>query len=153
MKYESGRSMIEMLGVLTIMGLITASAIGGVSYLLNNQKQSDVKSDVVQIVMGVREIFAGYNDFSALNSNIFSAIGMSDNNPLGGKYSLSVDSVNPQQFVLTIDGLNKSACEYFMTNAWTDSVGYMASNGTQSGATGSCSGDGNTNIVYIAFGA
>ena len=45
MKNESGRSMIEMLGVLAIMGVITIGAIGMISTAMRTQKRSAVNDE------------------------------------------------------------------------------------------------------------
>ena len=153
MRQESGRSMIEMLGVLAIMGVITVGAIGMISTAMRTQKLTTVNDEVVQMVTMVRSIHGEYDDFSSMNtSTIFGAIGMSNKNPYGGKYSLSVDTSNPRQFIVTIDGLGKSECEALLTKAWSDSVDYRLSAGKSGGATGSCSGSNGTNYVQIKYG-
>ncbi len=150
MKYESGRSMIEMLGVLAIMGVITVGAIGMIAMAMNTQKRTTVNDEVIQMVTQVRTLLSGYDDFSNIdNSTIFGAIGMKDKNPYGGTYELSTDPSNPRQFIVTINGLPKSDCEYFMTMAWKGSVGNM--NDGTSGATGICNNpDGNT--IKVTYG-
>ena len=153
MNQESGRSMIEMLGVLAIMGVITVGAIGMIATAMRTQKLTSVNDQVVQMVTMVRNIHGEYDDFSNMNgSTIFSVIGMSDKNPYGGAYSLSVDPSNARQFVVTINGLGKTECESLMAKGWTDSVGHQKSNGAESGATGSCSSSDSTNVVYIIYG-
>lgn len=150
---ESGRSMIEMLGVLAIMGVITVGAIGMISTAMRTQKLTAVNDEVVQIVTMVRNIHAEYDDFSNMNGKtIFGAIGMSNKNPYGGLYELSVDPANPRQFIVTINGLGQSECESLVTKAWSDSVGYRLSDGENGGATGSCSGTNGTNVVQITYG-
>ncbi len=151
MKNESGRSMIEMLGVLAIMGVITIGAIGMIAMAMNTQKRTTVNDEVIQMVTQVRTLLGGYDDFSNIdNSTIFGAIGMSNKNPYGGTYELATDSANPRQFVVTINGLPKSECEYFVTMAWTGSVGHTM-NGT-SGATGNCNDANGNNVVHITYG-
>ncbi len=82
MRYESGRSMIEMLGVLAIMGVITVAAITMISTAMRTQKRNTVNDEVVQIVTGVRQLLGEYDDFSHINNaTIFGAIGMSPKNP------------------------------------------------------------------------
>ena len=153
MKNESGRSMIEMLGVLAIMGVITVGAIGMISTAMRTQKRNTVNEEVLQIVTGVRQLLGEYDDFSNINnSTIFGAIGMSSKNPYGGTYELSVDPANSRQFVVTINGLSKNDCEYFITKGWSDSVGYVASDGKQSGATGNCRMEDGKNTVKIIYG-
>ena len=153
MKQEYGRSMIEMLGVLAIMGLITVGAIGLISTAMRTQKRNAINDEVIEIVTGVRQLLGEYDDFSNIdNSTIFGAIGISNKTPYGGTYSLSVDPTNSRQFIVGIDGLSKSDCEYLTTKAWSDSVGYQMSGGKQSGATGDCRSESGNNSVQITFG-
>ena len=153
MKQESGRSMIEMLGVLAIMGVITVGAIAMISTAMRTQKHNTTNDDVAQIVLSVRQVLGEYDDFSNIeNMNIFGAIGMSDKNPYGGKYTVTVNPSNARQFVVGIDGLSQSDCEFLTAKAWTDSVGYIASNHTESGATGNCRNTTGNNSVQIVFG-
>ena len=153
MKYESGRSMIEMLGVLAIMGVITVGAIGMISTAMRTQKRNTVNEEVLQIVTGVRQLLGEYDDFSNINnSTIFGAIGMHSKNTYGGEYKLEVDPSNSRQFIVTIDGLSRGDCEYFVTKAWSDSVGYLSSDGKQSGAIGNCKSEDGRNSVRITYG-
>lgn len=150
---ESGRSMIEMLGVLLIMGIITVGAIGMISTAMRTQKLTTVNDQVVQMVTMVRTIHGEYDDFSSMNgTTIFGAIGMSNQNPYGGTYELAVDPSNPRQFIVGINGLGKSECESLLAKAWSDSVGYQMSGGKQGGATGMCNGANGTNSVQIVYG-
>ena len=152
MKHESGRSMIEMLGVLAIMGIITAGAFVLISTAINTQKRSRVTDDVTAIVSGVRNLLGEYDDFSNIdNSTIFGAIAMSNKNPYGGTYELAVNPLNYRQFVVKVNGLTKTDCEGLVTKAWHDSVGYISSEHKESGATGNCK-DGNDNVVSIVYG-
>lgn len=153
MRQESGRSMIEMLGVLFIMGVITIGAVGLISTAMRTQKRNTVNEEVIQIVTGVRQLLGEYDDFSNINnSTIFGAIGIAPKNPYGGKYELAVDQSNYRQFVVSITGLSQSDCEYFVTKAWPDSVGYTMSDGKESGASGNCNLANGKNFVKITFG-
>ena len=153
MKMESGRSMIEMLGVLAIMGVLTVGAIGLISTAMRTQKRNTVNEEVLQMVTGVRQLLGEYDDFSHIdNTTIFGAIGMSPKNPYGGTYELAVDPANYRQFVVTINGLSRNYCEYFITKAWSDSVGYLATDGKQSGASGNCRMEDGKNVVKITYG-
>ena len=152
MKQESGRSMIEMIGVLAIMGIITAGAFVLISTAINTQKRSRVTDDVTAIVSGVRNLLGEYDDFSNIdNSTIFGAIAMSNKNPYGGTYELAVNPANYRQFIVKVNGLSKTDCEGLVTKAWSDSVGYISSNHKESGASGNCK-DGNDNVVSITYG-
>ena len=152
MRQESGRSMIEMIGVLAIMGMLTATAFALISLGINRQKLARVTDDVVTIVSGVRSLLGDYDDFSNIdNSTIFAAMSISDKNPYGGTYELAVNTLNTRQFIVKINGLSKSDCEALLTKAWTDSYGYISSEHKESGASGNCL-DGNNNVVSIIYG-
>lgn len=145
--------MIEMLGVLAIMGVITVGAIGMISTAMRTQKRSAVNDDVIQIVTGVRQLLGEFDDYSHINNaTIFGAIGMNAKNPYGGTYELNVAPANSRQFIVSINGLSESDCKYFVTKAWSDSIGYQMSNGADGGATGSCTDGNGRNTVYITYG-
>lgn len=153
MKDESGRSMIEMLGVLAIMGVITLGAIVLTRQGMGMQKRNQVVEQVMQMVTNVQQTFSGYDDYSSLNpATIFDVISMSRKNPYGGTYELAINSANPRQFIISITGLSKSDCEYFTTRAWQGSVGYQISDGKESGATSRCNLDNSENVVQIIYG-
>lgn len=153
MRQESGRSMIEMMGVLAIMGVITVGAIAAISSAMNMQKRNTVNDEVLQMVTQVRQMFTEYDDYSNINnSTIFGAIGMSNKNPYGGTYEISVNPSNARQFVVSINGLSQSDCEYFVTKGWDGSVGYEMSGRTQSGASGTCNNANGENTVQITYG-
>ena len=144
--------MIEMVGVLAIMGMLTATAFALISLGINRQKQARVADDVVTIVSGVRSLLVDYDDFTNIdNSTIFAAMSVSDKNPYGGTYEVGVNPSNIRQFVVKINGLSKSDCEALVTKAWTDSVGYISSNHKEGGASGNCV-DGANNVVSIVYG-
>lgn len=144
MRQELGRSMIEMLGVLAIMGVITVGAISMISYAMRMQKQSTVNDEVYQIVLGVRQLLGEYDDFTRIdNSTIFTALAMSNKNPYGGTYTVSVNPSNTRQFIVTIDGLSDSECKALVTKAWTDSI---------DGANGNCVSMAKDNSVSIVYG-
>ncbi len=150
---ESGRSMIEMLGVLTIMGVITIGAIGMISTAMRTQKRTAVNDDVIQMVTGVRQLLGEFDDYSNINNaTIFGAIGISNKNPYGGTYELMVNPANARQFIVAINGLSETDCQYFLTKAWSDSVGYQLSGGKNGGATGNCGAQNGQNTVQIIYG-
>lgn len=153
MKQESGRSMIEMLGVLAIMGVITVGAVTMISFAMNSNKRTTVNENVITMVTEVRNLHREFEDFSGMDSSrIFGAIGMSPKNPYGGNYELAVNPANARQFIVSINGLSKSDCEYFTTKAWSDSVDYLMSDGKRSGAVGNCTDENGKNVVRITYG-
>ena len=152
MNQESGRSMIEMLGVLAIMGALTIGAYALIKDAFESQRQMQGVEEVFVIVNEVRKIHSQYDDFSNMDGEVILSMMEKKHNPYGGTYELTVNPANSRQFILTINGLSKSECQALITRAWTDSVGYKLSDKKESGATGSCDGTGDTNYVQITYG-
>lgn len=154
MKYESGRSMVEMMGVLAIMMVITAGAILLINAGLNRSKLISVDSEVTMLVTGIRSTFSGYDDFSGIgNVNVFSILDeVPQQNPYGGTYGVAVDPSNPRQFIVSINGLSQSECETLKVRTWPGSIGYEMSGHKESGATGTCTNPNGENVVQITFG-
>ena len=65
-KQESGRSMIEMVGVLAVMGLITAGAFVLISSAMRSQKISRADDDISAIAAGVRLLYNTSENFSGV---------------------------------------------------------------------------------------
>ena len=153
--YESGRSMIEMLGVLAIMGVITVSAVQMIGAAMRSQRRTTVQDEVAQMVTGVRQLLGDYDNYSGIdNETIFAAIGMTNKNPYGGTYKLMANTSNTQQFIVSITGLNHSDCEYFKTKAWPDSSIFKSSDGKLSGAAAipdNCNDSTGKNTIQINY--
>lgn len=77
-KQESGRSMVEMVGVLAIMGLITAAAFVLLNSGYKSQKRSQAADEIDVIVSNVRAMAAQAED----KSSKFSALPADDDDGL-----------------------------------------------------------------------
>lgn len=98
-KNESGRSMVEMVGVLAIAGLLTAAAFVLIRSGISNQKISQMRDEIDALASNVRGLVAegnntcslpGYTDTWNLGTPLARAILKSDAvNPFGGNYGIS----------------------------------------------------------------
>ena len=77
-KHESGRSMIEMVGVLAVMGLITAAAFVLITSALRSQKLPRVIEDGSAIAAGIRLVHNTKEDFDKVTNNDLKLIGYYD---------------------------------------------------------------------------
>ena len=153
MKQECGRSMIEMLGVLTIMGIITVGATLLISRAMDLQRRNTINDEVVQIVTNVRTMHAEYDDFSNINSQIIlGAMGQKNLNTYGVSYEITTDAANSRQFIVTVKNLSESDCKFLLAKAWRDSVGFRLSDGKEGGATGKCDQGTGKNFIRITYG-
>ena len=69
-KYEeqSGRSMIEMLGVLAIIGVLSVGGIAGYSKAMTKFKTNKVADNVAMIVTNIRTLYAQQQNYSGLDN-------------------------------------------------------------------------------------
>lgn len=145
-KYESGRSLVEMVGVLALMGLLTAAAFLLVRSGMMAQKVSRTADEINTLVANVRAIAAEKGDFSVLpdcqdedesaGASLAAAILDSEDNSeapaaIGGSYSLcSYDDDGDgvfEEFLVYIYDMNSYDCEMMESRAF-------------SGGTAECSG-------------
>ena len=102
-KQEIGRSMVEMLGVLAIIGVISIGAIAGYTYGMNRYRTNEILDGAnkraytisTQDSMGI-----------PLNLSEFS----NDNVTAGGTFSPTVEDWEGE-FGITVSGVSKDVCE------------------------------------------
>ena len=58
MTNESGRSLIEMLGVISLIAVITVSSMGVVNFIQTRYRVATIQSEVEEIVRGVFDLFS-----------------------------------------------------------------------------------------------
>lgn len=116
---ESGRSMVEMLGVLAIIGVLSVGGIAGYSKAMLKYRINKTISDVTFIAGNVRAFFATQKGFSGLNSGTAAGISL-----------LKKANILPQDIIS--DELQ--TCPYvadhksYLLNAWGDVMRVVAYN-------------------------
>ncbi|MHA1541015.1 MAG: type II secretion system protein [Alphaproteobacteria bacterium] len=119
---ESGRTMIEMLGVLAIIGVLTVGSIKLYSIAMRNMKRSKVVQDVQLLVQEIRSLYANAEDYSDINDSVIVALQMAEKNPFGGVYELVPNQEDPTIFEIQATNLSRENCMYFKIYNWSDSV-------------------------------
>ena len=139
-KRESGRSMIEIVGVLGVMGLITAGAFVLIRSGSATQKLNRVKDDVAMIAENIRGVYAESDDFSGLTdvdaegTALIDALYLNTTTPFGQntKYSVVRDNT-AKGFVVKLSGLTSQDCNALAKFAWPNSTtGATCNNGVVS---------------------
>ncbi len=136
---ESGRSMIEMLGVLAIIGVLSVGGIAGYSKAMNKYKVNSVADQMAMIVTNLRTLYAQQKDYNGLDTT--AAIGMgvipddaiktsgtgdsitkTAENPYGGQIVISdapkKDSTDLGAFYVEYNGISRDACVNLSTSDW-----------------------------------
>ena len=66
---ESGRSMVEMLGVLSIMGVIMYGAVAGINYGIDMYNINATHTEVEELAQAVMDLFSWTQNYSGLSNN------------------------------------------------------------------------------------
>ena len=131
---ETGRSMIEMLGVLAIIGVLSVGGIAGYSKAMNKFKTNKVADNVSMIVANVKTLYAQQKTYEDLDNAEAVSMGVipdeliSDRdagtliNAFNGAVFVSqsdstVDG-DGKAFIIEFDSLSKEACITLATNDW-----------------------------------
>ena len=135
---ESGRSMIEMLGVLAIIGVLSVGGIAGYSQAMNKFKVSKTTDQIQTLVTNIRTLTASQKNYALVgNATILQKMGAltdemcSDTNctnskllnPYGGKIVLgTLDTTTgaKKAFYVSYQDLPASACVSLATQSWGD---------------------------------
>ena len=135
---ESGRSMIEMLGVLAIIGVLSVGGIAGYSKAMNKFKTNKVADNVSMLVANIKTMYAQQKTYSGLTTDTAHDMGLvpdelvkkgSDSkntykNAYNGEVEIhtasSTDATtsDSKAFVIYFGGLSKEACITLATNDW-----------------------------------
>ncbi len=135
MKTESGRSLIEVIGVLAIAGIMTAGAIGGYSVIRKNQTRTIATAQIKQIAQDAKMLMEMRGSYEGISIDYLIKAGALNSNaaPIGGDAWSVVSSVDGASFSINLVDLTQSECDYFTATKpeWATAVlvnGYEANN-------------------------
>ena len=132
---ENGRSMVEMLGVLAIIGVLSVGGIAGYSKAMNKYKINKTTDQVSMLVANLRTIFssqgnyadldnAGARKFGVVPNDMYGSTSSELKNAFGGDVTIaydkarSGDSKENEAFTIRYDGLSSEACVTIATGDW-----------------------------------
>lgn len=116
MKSESGRSLIEIIGVLAITAVMTASAIGIYNSIRHNQKNTIASAELRELAKNTKLLMEMRGDYTGVSVDYLIKAGAlkSDKAPIGQKWSVDVGS-DVKTFEINLRGVSRSECEFFAT--------------------------------------
>lgn len=136
---QSGRSMVEMLGVLAIIGVLSVGGISGYSKAMAKFKLTKAQDQLTMLLMNIRTAYAtspsyaGLDAESAVDYNLAPSdmiSGSSLHNAFGGTVTLSTQN-SDLNFSIKFEGLGKETCASLASTDWgTDGLVSIALNGT-----------------------
>lgn len=149
MKQESGRSLIEIMGVLAIAGVMSASAIGVYNVIKNNQTRKIASMEMQKIAKNTKILMEMRSDYTGLSVDyLISAGALKSNKAPIGSSDWSVGPVNEGKgFAINLTGLSSGECQYFAATPtkWASKV---VINGFESNTEANCF---STNTNQISF--
>ncbi len=115
MKTESGRSLIEVVGVLVIGTLMAAAAIGTYATVRNNQMRNIAAATLEQIASDVKLLMELRGDYTGVSVDYLIKAGAlkNDDAPLGGDTWSITAPVDGKSFSINLVGLSSGECGYF----------------------------------------
>ena len=121
-KAQSGRSMIEMLGVLAIVGVLSAGGIAGYSMAMQSYKTSALTEKVNLIAQQARVLYNGNYADSDVGAKLIAAGMITDlANPFGGDLTVTSADSGTGFTVATDGNIPQEACIKLLRTDWGNS--------------------------------
>ena len=129
---EQGRSMVEMLGTLAIMGALSVGAIGGYSYAMNKHRTNELIYEATK-----RAQWVGTQLEMNKNAQNIGFGGFGTDEFGGGKFTGTVktDLANPNQFGIVVSALREAVCENIVKGLETETNGVIRAVKTTDGTS------------------
>ena len=127
---QNGRSMVEMLGVLAIIGVLSVGGISGYSKAMAKFKLTKAQDQISMLLMNIRTAFATSPNYSGLNNDaaidyniapgdmVPDVNGTAINHAFGGAVTVKAEDPNSQYFSIQLDGLGNEACQALASSDW-----------------------------------
>ena len=169
---QSGRSMVEMLGVLAIIGVLSVAGIAGYSKAMAKHKQTKLLEQVSLLVANTRAAYANQPNYAGLTNSVAINLSLVDDNmkvitssgtfdpnqiknSYGGDIEVHAAATQPTQFYITLTQIPTDACGMLFTVDWgySNTLNRVIINNTSknntSGLAELCKNGGNTNTIKM----
>jgi len=114
MKNESGRSLIEIIGVLAITAVMTAAAVGVYNSIRHNQHNTIASAELRELAKNTKLLMGMRGDYTGVSVDYLIKAGAihSDRAPIGTSWSVDVGT-DPTTFVINLHGVSRGECDFF----------------------------------------
>ena len=164
---QSGRSMVEMLGVLAIIGVLSVGGISGYSKAMAKFKLTKAQDQLTMMIMNIRTAYVTSPGYPGLNNSlaadyklvsqemVVSQGGSSLISAFGGEVLVSAvqgaDGTANGAFQIIFNGLGKDACTSLASSDWgTDGLVGIIVNGTKQSVSNTVATGGESCTTGIA---
>ena len=128
---QNGRSMVEMLGVLAIIGVLSVGGISGYSKAMAKFKLTKAQDQITMLLMNIRTAYATSPSYNGLTSEMAAEYNIAPNEMVagtegsrtlngafGGTVDLGTLGTADTYFYITMNSLGKEACRSLLTSDW-----------------------------------
>jgi type II secretory pathway pseudopilin PulG len=157
---QSGRSMVEILGVLAIIGVLSVGGIAGYSKAMNKFKINKTSDQISMLIANIRTIYSTQGDYKGLNNKMAISYGIvpndmiktitsgssttqSLNNVFGGNVDITTSNMyqatSNDTFVITYSGISAEACVALATADWGNNLIALGASGSANAAKSAAS--------------
>ncbi|MBR4107025.1 MAG: hypothetical protein IKK52_06980 [Alphaproteobacteria bacterium] len=127
---QSGRSMVEMLGVLAIIGVLSVGGISGYSKAMAKFKLTKAQDQITMLLMNIRTAYATSPSYKDLSAATAIAYNLAPNEmstgsgatklygTFGGEVLVGTVGAGSNYFYIQLTDLGKEACRSLLTSDW-----------------------------------
>ncbi|MCP4393695.1 MAG: prepilin-type N-terminal cleavage/methylation domain-containing protein [Alphaproteobacteria bacterium] len=127
-KAQSGRSMIEMLGVLAIIGVLSVGALAGYSAAMAKYKTNQAITEINEYILGIKELYSNRHGYDDITNNILisAQIFPADSKSKTFNDSILVEKSSHQinHFILSYALTDETQCQRIITAGWENDFGH-----------------------------
>ncbi len=150
MKQESGRSLIEIIGVLAIGAVISVAAVKMYGQIRTTQTRTIVSSELEQLVKNVKLLTGARGSYAGISVDYLVKAGALNSTaaPIGGDGWSVTPSFDEKSFSINLVGLSSGECEYFAIKKqpWATTV---LINGQEISGSSNCFSTNTNQISFI----
>ena len=150
MTQESGRSLIEVIGVMAIAGIMTVSALGAYKMMRTNQKRTIADAQLEQIAQDTKLLMEMRGDYTGVSVDYLIKAGalQSERAPIGGEDWSITASTDGSSFSINLVDLTTGECDYFSSKKpkW---VSQIIINGLETGYSENCFGSDTNQVSFV----
>ena len=150
MREQSGRSLVEIIGVLAI-GAIMVSAVFGMYHTASMRQKRLIATENLRDIASKTKILLEYSGYTPVSVDflIKSGVLLNDKAPLGDDSWSVTSSVDGLEFSINVNGLSFEECTYFATKK-LDWVTHLTVNGHEDANASYCLETGDNKISFFA---
>jgi hypothetical protein len=150
MKSESGRSLIEVIGVMAITGVMTVSALGIYNMIRANQVRSIAIAEIKQIAENTKILLEMRGTYEGVSVDYLIKAGALKTNkaPIGGKNWSVSPSFDGKSFSINLIDLTNGECNFFATqkDSWFKKI---TVNGFETDVVSNCFDTDTNQISFV----